>query len=54
MPDLTLVISICFAGILYLIAEKRGLNKVVWTILGLMIGPLALIVIFFVKKPTKG
>jgi len=45
-----LVISICFAGLLYLIAAKRGSNKTFWTIMGFVFGPFAIPFVFFAKK----
>ncbi len=50
-----LVISICFAGLLYLIADKRGSNKIFWGIMGFVFGPFAIPFVFFAKKvgPTN-
>lgn len=50
-----LVISICFAGLLYLIAAKRGSNKIFWAIMGFFFGPFAIPFVFFAKKvdPTN-
>ncbi len=50
-----LVISICFAGLLYLIAAKRGANKIFWAIMGFVFGPFAIPFVFFAKKvgPTN-
>ncbi len=50
-----LVISICFAGLLYLIAAKRGANKIFWAIMGFVFGPFAIPFVFFAKRvdPTN-
>jgi len=50
-----LIISFCFAGLLYLIAAKRGSNKIFWTIMGFVFGPFAIPFVFFSKKvdPTN-
>jgi hypothetical protein len=45
-----LVISICFAGLLYFIAAKRGSNKTFWAIMGFFFGPFAIPFVFFSKK----
>jgi RsiW-degrading membrane proteinase PrsW (M82 family) len=50
-----LVISICFAGLLYFMASKRGANKSFWAIMGFFFGPFAIPFLFFGKKvdPTN-
>jgi hypothetical protein len=50
-----LIISFCFAGILYLIADKRGSNKIFWGIMGFFFGPFAIPFVFFAKRvdPTN-
>jgi hypothetical protein len=50
-----LVISICFSGLLYLIADNRGSNKMFWAIMGFFFGPFAIPFVFFAKKiePTN-
>jgi hypothetical protein len=50
-----LIISICFAILLYLIAAKRGSNKTFWAIMGFVFGPFAIPFVFFAKKvdPTN-
>ena len=50
-----LLISILFAGLLYLIAAKRGSNKTFWAIMGFFFGPFAIPFVFFAKKvgPTN-
>jgi hypothetical protein len=45
-----ILISICFAGLLYLIAAKRGSNKTYWAIMGFFFGPFAIPFVFFAKK----
>jgi RsiW-degrading membrane proteinase PrsW (M82 family) len=45
-----LIISICFAVLLYLIAAKRGSNKIFWAIMGFFFGPFAIPFVFFAKK----
>jgi hypothetical protein len=45
-----IIISFFFAGILYLIAEKRGADKIFWTIMGLFFGPFAMPFVFFAKR----
>ena len=45
-----IIISFCFAGILYLIAAKRGANKIFWGIMGFVFGPFAIPFVFFAKK----
>ncbi len=44
------IISFCFAGILYLIADKRGSNKTLWAIMGFVFGPFAIPFVFFAKR----
>ena len=39
-----LVISICFAGLLYFMASKRGANRSFWAIMGFFFGPLGAII----------
>ena len=50
-----ILISILFAGLLYLIAAKRGSNKIFWAIMGFFYGPFAIPFVFFAKKvgPTN-
>jgi predicted membrane protein len=50
-----IIISFFFAGLLYLIADKRGANKFFWAIMGFFFGPLAIPFVFFAKKvgPTN-
>jgi hypothetical protein len=38
--------SFLFAGLLYLIAEKRNSDKVFWAIIGFLFGPFAIPFIF--------
>jgi len=45
-----LVISFCFAGLLYFIAAKRGSKKTFWAIMGFFFGPFAIPFVFFSKK----
>jgi len=45
-----LVIEIGCAVIMRSIAEKRGANRTLWFIVGLIIGPFAFIFIPFIKK----
>ena len=49
---ITIAASLFFAGVLYLIAEKRGANKNFWAMMGFLVGPLALLFVFF-SKGTK-
>jgi hypothetical protein len=44
------VISFCFAGLLYVIAAKRGSNKTFWAIMGFFFGPFAIPFVFFSNK----
>jgi len=46
----TIVASLFFAGVLYLIAAKRGSNKNFWAMMGFLVGPLALAFVFFAKR----
>ena len=46
----TIAASLFFAGVLYLIAEKRGANKNFWAMMGFLVGPLALLFVFFSKR----
>ncbi len=45
-----IIISFIFAGLLYLIAEKRGSDKVFWAIMGFLFGPFAIPFVFFAKR----
>lgn len=45
-----LIISMCIAGILYLIADKRGSNKIFWAIMEFVFGPFAIPFAFFAKR----
>ena len=49
------VISVCFAGLLYFMASKRGVNKSFWAIMGFFFGPFAIPFLFLAKKvdPTN-
>ena len=47
---ITIEASLFFAGVLYLIAEKRGANKNFWAMMGFLFGPLALLFVFFSKR----
>ncbi|MDH3869211.1 MAG: hypothetical protein OET08_07550 [Desulfuromonadales bacterium] len=47
---ITIAASLFFAGVLYLIAEKRGANKNFWAMMGFLVGPLALLFVFFSKR----
>ena len=47
---MTIAASLFFAGVLYLIAEKRGANKNFWAMMGFLVGPLALLFVFFSKR----
>jgi RsiW-degrading membrane proteinase PrsW (M82 family) len=46
-----LVISLCFAGLLYYIARRKGSNKTFWAVMGFFFGPFAIPFMFFSKKP---
>ena len=46
----TILVSLFFAGVLYLIAAKRGANKTFWAVMGFLVGPLALPFVFFAKR----
>ena len=46
----TIAASLFFAGVLYLIAAKRGANKNFWAMMGSLVGPLALPFVFFAKR----
>ena len=45
-----IIISLGFAGLLYLIAEKRGSDKVFWAVMGFLFGPFAIPFVFFAKQ----
>lgn len=47
---ITIGISLLFAGLLYLVAAKRGARKGYWAVMGFLFGPLALPFVFFSKK----
>ena len=49
---ITIAASLFFAGVLYLIAEKRGTNKNFWAMMGFLVGPLALLFVFFSKRTS--
>jgi len=49
---ITIAASLFFAGVLYLIAEKRGANKNFWAMMGFLVGPLALLFVFFSKRTS--
>jgi hypothetical protein len=46
----TIAASLFFAGVLYLIAKKRGANKNFWAMMGFLVGPFALLFVFFSRK----
>jgi len=45
--------SVFFAYLLYLIAEKRGANKKFWLIMGLVFGIFALPFVFFARTEKR-
>ena len=45
-----LVISLGFAGLLSVIAAKRGSNKTFWAVMGFLFGPFAIPFVLFSKK----
>lgn len=45
-----IAISFFFAWLLYRIADKRGVHKNFWAIMGFVFGPLALPFVFLAKK----
>jgi hypothetical protein len=45
-----LIVSLVFAGLLYLIASKRGADKTFWALMGFLFGPFAIPFVFFAKK----
>lgn len=47
------MISLGFAVLMAYIAEKKGLNTVLWAVMGALLGPLALPFIFFGKSGKK-
>ena len=47
---ITIATSLFFARVLYLIAERRGANKNFWAIMGFLVGPFALLFVFFPKR----
>lgn len=47
---ITIAVSLFFAGVLYLIAAKRGARKGFWAVMGFLFGPLAIPFVFFAKK----
>lgn len=51
---ITLAISLLFAGILYLIAAKRGAHKAYWAVMGFLFGPFAIPFVFFAKTDHTG
>jgi hypothetical protein len=42
--------SSLFAGLLYLIAARRGANKIYWAIMGFFFGPFAIPFVFFSRR----
>ena len=50
---ITIAASLFFAGVLYLIAEKRGANKNFWAMMGFLVSTFALLFVFFSKR-TNG
>ena len=50
---ITIAASLFFAVVLYLIADKRGANKNFWAMMGFLVGPFALLFVFFSKR-TNG
>ena len=47
-----IIISVCFAGLLNWVADKKKVNKSFWTIMGFVFGPFALPFLFFAKKES--
>jgi len=47
------IISFCFAVLLYFMASKRGANRSFWAIMGFFFGPFAIPFMFFAKKESK-
>ena len=45
-----IIVSFFFAGFLYLVAEKRGSDKVFWAIMGFLFGPFAIPFVFSAKQ----
>ena len=47
-----LLITALSAGVCFHLAGKKGLNQPLWTVMGLLFGPLAVLVILFIS-PKK-
>lgn len=47
------VFSISFAFILWLIADKRGVNAKFWAVMGAIFGPLAIPFVFLTKSNSS-
>lgn len=46
------IISLCFAILLYFVASKRGANKLFWATMGFFFGPFTILFLFFAKKKS--
>jgi hypothetical protein len=51
MYSLGIILSAFFGILLYFIAQKRGLNKIFWMIMGFIFGIFAVPFVFLVKSP---
>ncbi|MBA3662384.1 MAG: hypothetical protein H0W64_11680 [Gammaproteobacteria bacterium] len=52
MLMISLVIEIACGVMMHSITQKRGVNETVWFMVGLILGPFALIFIPFIKKQS--
>jgi hypothetical protein len=46
----TIIFCVFWALLAYVVAKKKGQNVVLWTALGLVLGPIPLIILAFKKK----
>ena len=46
------IISFCFAVLLYFMAAKRGTSKSFWAMMGFFFGPFAIPFLFFAKNES--
>ena len=49
---LTIVFLVFWALLAYVVSKKKGLNVVLWSVLGFLLGPIPLIILAFKKKKS--
>lgn len=54
MIVIVLILSVLFALALYYLADKKGKDKIFWSVMGFMFGPLALVVLALIKNNVIG